>query len=300
MPEKKQDSVYLKFIDLGLGLAKSIPRYFSKYSNKIFCNHQHIVLLVLRQKLKMSYRDFAEFLKISNLKLYIGLNRIPHYTTLQKFAKKLKSTILANLGLDCIKLYGPKRNLRLGVDGTGFSLENASKYYSIRACKPTRISTFMQLSIAADLDKQLIAASFIEKRRTIVSSGLIKLVKPATKLNKISYVAADKGYDSNANHEFIIKDLNSRSLIPLRRDSKNPRKWRRKANEQFNEREYHQRSKVETIFSVIKRKYGSILKSRNYSMQKKELLCKLLVYNLDRLVKLTLRIIEGFYTAFWA
>jgi len=84
-----KDSKYLKFIDSALELAKATPRHFSKFSNKIFCNHQKIVLLVLKQKLRTTYRDLIEFLKVSDIPLLIGLKRIPHHTTLVKFAKKL-------------------------------------------------------------------------------------------------------------------------------------------------------------------------------------------------------------------
>ena len=54
---------------------------------------------------------------------------------------------------------------------------------------------------------------------------------------------------------------------------------------QFDEKEYHQRSKVETIFSCVKRKYGSSLRARDFHSQKKEVLCKLIAYNIDRTIK---------------
>jgi transposase len=35
--------------------------------------------------------------------------------------------------------------------------------------------------------------------------------------------------------------------------------------------QYHQRNKVETVFSVIKRKFGESLKARKYRLQIKEI-----------------------------
>jgi len=61
------NSKYIKFIDEALELCGAIPRYFSKFSNKIFCNHQHIILLVLKQKLRTTYEELIEFLKISRV-----------------------------------------------------------------------------------------------------------------------------------------------------------------------------------------------------------------------------------------
>src|SRR3990167_11242844 len=111
--EKENNSKYLKFIDTASELCKDIPRHFSRYSNKIFCNKQKIILLVLKQKLRTTYRDLIEFLKISHIPMLIGLKRIPHHTTLVKFAKKIKPSLLV--------LLLPFRKAKVvGLDGTGF------------------------------------------------------------------------------------------------------------------------------------------------------------------------------------
>jgi hypothetical protein len=52
---------------------------------------------------------------------------------------------------------------------------------------------------------------------------------------------------------------------------------------------------VETKFSVLKRKFGADLKSRIFRIQKKEISCKIILANLDRILLLV--IIEVFYRA---
>ncbi|MGA2105772.1 MAG: transposase, partial [Methanoregula sp.] len=47
---------------------------------------------------------------------------------------------------------------------------------------------------------------------------------------------------------------------------------------------YHQRNKVETVFSVLKRKFGESLKARKYRLQVKEIKIKVILYNLSRFV----------------
>ena len=49
---------------------------------------------------------------------------------------------------------------------------------------------------------------------------------------------------------------------------------------------HHQRSKIEAIFSVVKRVFGEVIYARNWLMQKKEMMFRLITYNLYRLVKL--------------
>tara|TARA_Y100000031_G_scaffold112422_1_gene124139 strand:- start:126 stop:1070 length:945 start_codon:yes stop_codon:yes gene_type:complete len=275
-PMDKKDSKYLKFIDKALEFCKSIPRYFSKFSNKIFCNHQKIVLLVLKQKLRTTYRDLIELLKISDIPLYIGLKRIPHHTTLVKFAKKIKSQFL-NLLL-------PYRKAKIvGLDGTGFSVENRSKHYEMRTAL-TSYRRYVKLSVVADLGKQLVMRQEIHKS----PRNDIKDFKPLIKNIKAKRVCADKAYDSNENHKLVIQELGAKSLIAIKNYGKKRRNWRKDwrsiAKKQFDEKEYHQRSKVETIFSSVKRKYSSCLKAKSFAAQKKEVICKLIAYNVDRIL----------------
>ena len=63
----------------------------------------------------------------------------------------------------------------------------------------------------------------------------------------------------------------------------------------FNKKIYHQRSKVETVFSVIKRKYGSWILSKSFETQKKELLFRLVAYNIDRKIILSVLVIIGIH-----
>jgi hypothetical protein len=66
-----------------------IPLFLHKKSNHIFTVRQHIVLLVLRQYENKSYRMFVvEWLfETYYLRMFMQLSNIPHYNTLQKFAR---------------------------------------------------------------------------------------------------------------------------------------------------------------------------------------------------------------------
>jgi hypothetical protein len=111
----------------------------------------------------------------------------------------------------------------------------------------------------------------------------------------------DKEYDSEEIHELIRDTLNSCSLIPVR---KRKRKrisgyYRRRIAQSFNEEKYHQRNMVETVFSVLKRKFGETLKARKYRLQVKEIKIKVILYNLSRMISTLsiLILIEVFYRA---
>jgi hypothetical protein len=73
----------------------------------------------------------------------------------------------------------------------------------------------------------------------------------------------DKGYDSEKIHELIQDTLNSCSFIPVgnRQCKRISGYYRRRIAQSFDEVKYHQRNLVETVFSVMKRKFGESLKS---------------------------------------
>ena len=269
-------SKYLSFINQALELCKEVPKYFSKFSNKIFCNHQKITLLILKQRLRTTYRDLIEILKISDIPMLIGLKKIPHPTTLIKFSKKIKPCWL-NLLL-------PHREARItGIDGTGFEIENRSIHYLLRTAMDVDRRRYIKLGISADLDKQIIMRHSIHKSPRNDQKDFMPLVRGI----KTSVVCADKGYDANKHHMFVEKNLNAKSCIKVKKNisTRSRSTLRKRISKTFDEKTYHQRSKVESIFSSIKRKYGSCLKARTFSTQKKEAIFKLVAYNLDRIIK---------------
>src|SRR5690606_16295105 len=114
-------------------------------------------------------------------------------------------------------------------------------------------------------------------------------------------VLADAGYDCEANHVFCRERLGVPALIPAktRRFVAGPRKPYRAEmvqalgcaalgveGEPAALRTYRQRWLVETLMSVVKRKWGEALTARLPAMQRAQALVRGLVYNVYRLVSL--------------
>jgi len=59
-----------------------------------------------------------------------------------------------------------------------------------------------------------------------------------------------------------------------------------KLRRKFPEKKYHRRSIIENMWFCVKRLCGNTMKAKKWIMQKKELLVRLICYNLNRLVKL--------------
>jgi len=249
--KNKKDSIYLKFIDQALELAKRIPRYFSKFSNKIYCNHQKFVLLILKQKLRKSYDDLIELLKITDIPMYIGLKRIPHPTTLIKFAKKIKCMLSLMLNIRTATF--------VAVDASGFELESKSYYYRnidkslFKHRRKTK--NFMKLSLSVDTDKLLILKSKMRKRLRNDHIDFKSVLKDL----KVDCVFADKGYDSRGNRKFVFKKLKAIPQIAFKKTTGKDGIYQKKAWKVFDEKLYHLLVRMESI----RKRLGKYL-TRNY------------------------------------
>ena len=105
-----------------------IPLHFSKFSNKLYSNYKHLFLLVYKQFRKFTYEELlTDLADNKNLRIYLGLHKLPHYTTLIKFVKKLPSSILNKLVLAFKEIIPEPR--KVAIDSTGISLDNASPHY---------------------------------------------------------------------------------------------------------------------------------------------------------------------------
>jgi hypothetical protein len=74
---EKQSELY-KFLASARKLINKLPRYNSKFSNKIYDNHQKMIILVFRQKMRMTYRGIIKFFKFSHLaRALLKLKKVP-------------------------------------------------------------------------------------------------------------------------------------------------------------------------------------------------------------------------------
>jgi hypothetical protein len=106
------------------------------------------------------------------------------------------------------------------------------------------------------------------------------------RLMKRNNQRVDKGYDSKEIHELIRDSLNSCPLIMVRNRKRKQISgyYRQQIAPSFDQEKHHQRNKVETVFSVLKRKFGETLKARKYKLQVKEIKIKVILYDFSRMI----------------
>jgi len=73
----------IKFTKTSYTIAKrSLPSYSSRFSNHRYTQHQHIALLSLMKRLRLTYREVVEVIALMpEVQDILGLEMVPHYTT---------------------------------------------------------------------------------------------------------------------------------------------------------------------------------------------------------------------------
>jgi len=109
---------------------------------------------------------------------------------------------------------------------------------------------------------------------------------------------ADKAFDDESNHVFLRDKLNALSIIPARNENipvwRTKGKYRKEMKRGYSKRMYHQRSKVETIFYVIKKSMGDDIRSIKTKAQNNEMRFKIIAYNAARIASLAYSLFVGF------
>ena len=254
-------------------VCKKVGKYSNKYSKKTYTQPQLITINCLREKLKMDYRSITDLLAETPIILKeIGLDSIPHYSTIQRSFRRVKKDCLHDL----INLSSKLSNLtgNMAIDATGFQRGNSSSYYNKRCDLEIKS---IKTTLLIDLKSKSVLGLHTTCSRMHDTRIAPKVIDKAVKDYKISRLTADKGYDS-CNFRMFLRRQGIFPIIKYRvfEESHNL------LNEVMDGFGYSKRSNIESVNSAIKRKYGDKLRSRGWRMQFKEITVKAFVYNIDR------------------
>ncbi|MFW6173661.1 MAG: transposase [Elusimicrobiota bacterium] len=283
---------YLSFIDIADKVSRRLPNYSSKFSKRTFTQRQLMTLYILKQKSKLSYEEFVDDFSTRDSAISdLQLKKVPAASTLKMFVRRVDTKIFEEMIADCIQLTR-KINLETAVDATGFQLEDGSYSYLKRLGLATKKRKNMKLGGCVETNKHLFLSVKIRKKNRHDNIDYKPLMKKAKKNTKKMIVVSvgDKAYDSEDNHEFAEKN-GFEHIAPLRSKTKQYHRikgrHRKKLFRKFPKKRYHRRSIIENMFFCVKRLCGKAVRAKKWMMQKKEMLAKVLAYNIHRLVQLT-------------
>ena len=188
--------------------------YSGKFSKKTYTQYQHAAAICLMKYERKHYREIVDLL--IEFSGYFGFREgVPHYTILQKFFSRIPERIWGFI-LEKTYLLFEIGTANVGIDSTGFAERHSSSYYQERILKLWKYNRFMKHSICVDTDNQLILSSINSEQPRNDTLYFKPLLKLSSQIVKINNITADRGYDSEENHEFARDEIGGTSVIPLR------------------------------------------------------------------------------------
>ena len=272
---------------------RALPAFSHRCSPKKFTQHQLFACLVLKKFLKTDYRGVAAHLRDGpSLCDAIELQRVPHFTTLQKAADRLLLKPLARRLLDATVRAHLGRRLRVplaAIDSTGLECTAASAYFVRRRAtvgspwKSMTYRRFPKLSVICDVDSHFILAFETSRGPRPDVADFRPLLDDALRRVRLTSIIADAGYDSEPNHARARDDLGVRTVIPPTHGRPTERaargRYRRLMQVRFNANAYRRRAQVETVMSMIKRRQGNHCPALSTRRQHRELRLMALTHN---------------------
>jgi transposase len=220
------------------------------------------------------------------------LSHAPHYNTILQYFNKpdLKPVLTSLIEFSAmpLKLVEDK----FAVDSTGFSTSVFSRWNGVRKKHSEDRREYKKCHVMCGVRTNIICSVETSEGYAPDCPALPHLVDRTSKLFQIKEVLADKAYSSRENMN-VVSDHGAIPFIPFKKNANNKAAgsatWKAMHRYFFEHKEdfmqhYHLRSNVESVFSMMKRKQGINLRSKNDTAQYNELLCKALVHNICVLI----------------
>ncbi|MCG2719999.1 MAG: transposase [Nanoarchaeota archaeon] len=242
----------------------NMPRFLHYFGPKMYELWQHIFALFVRTECQLSYRRTTTFLR--NLGFDVATK-----STLQRYSSKLLLPFWQKVFQQTIT----KVSKIVSLDGTGLERTKASEHYIHRIDAKRPFCKGYHLSIVVGEKSKILSLRIRQKY-----CHDIKDVKYLTKRlpEKPRIILMDKGYDSEKLHRYFAVQ-NIRSIAPVKKN------WargqiRKKLKNNFPQKLYNKRSRIESIFHALKQKFGSSVSSKKITSARTEVYCRAILHNL--------------------
>lgn len=291
---KIESSIQRTFLEKVIGLLLSIAlilpeQEIIKRGPKPYDYRKVLVICVLRVLLRKTYADYEiETRTDKRICDPLGFAILPGKSTIQRGMNNFTMDLLREFNRILIHEW-INRKLNILIDASGIRIVGRSIWYSLRIKKMISRRECDKVHISICKDTLLILNWFITEGKRHDSPFFKKLLAPFRWLGE---VLADAGYLSRANYQFVT-DRQGAAFIPFKKNStakpKSNPAWKAafhlwKAVPMIFKGIYNQRSKVEMVFSVLKKRYGDQLYSKGAYRRRREFALRLIAYNIKLII----------------
>ncbi len=194
------------------------------------------------------------------------------------------------------------------VDSSGFATTTYNRWFDHKWGKVRSEAKWVKAHLMCGIKTHVVTSVEVTPTETADAPQLPNLVSTTAKTFTINEVSADKAYSSKKNLHavqavngtpyILFKDYSKGSQGHKAFDGLWQKMWHYYAfNQEAFLAHYHKRSNVETVFSMIKAKFGSSVRAKTPIAQVNEVLCKVLCHNICVLIQSIYEL--GLEPTFW-
>jgi Transposase DDE domain/Transposase domain (DUF772) len=269
----------------------ALPAYRSKFSKRRFQQPQLRAIVCLMRYEDWTFREAeVRLAEHAELRRALGLRRVPDYTPLYRFLRRLNEAALEDALSAVVQRLSPQSSHQatVAVDATGLAPGAISPFLVKRAKDRGEGFTWrhwLQWTIVADIDRHVILAQAARCGPTNDGATLRPLVSAAHERVPIGLVLADAAFDSERHHQHIRQTLQAQSVIPAKRGGAG---WRiqgvrAQMRQELPVHLYGRRSLIESLIASVKRKLSARAPGRSLQTQCLQALLLGIAYNIYRL-----------------
>lgn len=246
--------------------------------------------ICLKIYLDFSSRRIESDIRMAQQLGYIG--HVPHFNTILKY---LNNPVLAQVFKELITVSAlPLKQVEenFTVDASGFSTSMFKQWVNVRTGTSQK-RLFKKAHLFSGIKTNIITSVEVTDGYTHDTLMFPNLLNDTAKHFAIKEVTADLGYSSRENLG-LVSQKGAIPFIPFKKNATSRSKgfaiWNAmyryyKDNRDDFMQHYHKRSNVESVFSMMKRKQGCNLRTKNDIAQVNEIMCKCLVHNICVLIQ---------------
>lgn len=283
---KSQTNEKLVFMRLLKDLCENIEQPTYKFGRPTLPYADMLFSMAYKVYSTFSGRRFMSDLKIAN---EMGLlEQLPHYNSMFNFFNKKELTPILEQLIQVSSLPLKEVEKDFAVDSSGFSTSRFARWFDYKWGKERKYRIWLKAHLISGVRTNIITGVKITEGQENDSPQLPELVRKTAENFNLSEVSGDKAYNGRNNFK-AIEEVGATPFIPFKKNVTGKRGtlgiWGKMyhyfmyKHEEFLEH-YHKRSNSETIFHMIKTKFGDSLRSKSKTAQINELLCKILCHNI--------------------
>ena len=233
-----------------------------------------------------SLRRFMSDMQTAREKGYIESN--PCYASVGHFMQDKEITpILANIvTMTSLPLRSIEKDF--AIDSTGFGSSRFSRWFSFKHGRELKYREWVKCHFMTGVKSNIVTSVKITTAFNADSPQLAGLVDKTAENFDMEEVSADKAYSGRDNMDTIAEN-GAMPYIPFKKHAvAKPRGsiiWKKMYhyfmlnNDDFMAH-YHKRSNVESTVFMIKSKFGDFVRSKDWTAQVNETLCKVIAHNI--------------------